>query len=449
MTIQNRFYNLFSITGLFMADAALLWVAGLYLFLIPRHATQFFKNEAWSNWSAVQMFGAFLLMAGFMAHCLSQTNDWRAWRYGILTFTPMHFLIAILVTARGNFGAEVKSVVTVGACDERLDAGPFCTKLFEGAGTGLDSQFVGAVAWLMCFLFGAVLWYVFPQPNRRSALSITTLRSAWEMQIGEAAAQEERNRLARDLHDSIKQQIFAIQTSVSAARVRLENGSGGVEAALDDARQSAKEASVEMASMIDQLTATPLENQGLVTSVRTQCEALGFRTGARVTVEIGDLPSSESLHPGAHQAAYRIAQETLSNIAKHARATEVKVRIGSGPGGQLAMTIQDNGQGFSVHERMDTGMGLRNLFSRAEQVNGSLSIHSVPGEGTTVELAIAQLQRPVLALHAVTFIGYATIAILVPLKLAGIGVSWWVIVGAAGASLLLKVFEMRRRKVAL
>ena len=165
------------------------------------------------------------------------------------------------------------------------------------------------------------------------------LTSEYEAQIRKAASQEERNRLARDLHDSIKQQIFAIQTSAATAQTRFEADPTGAKEALNRVRDSAREAMGEMEAMLDQLRATPLENVGLTEALKKHCEALEFRTGARVRLQVDKLPSASLIPPGAQESIFRAAQEALANVARHARAQNVTVRL-SVPDGQIALTVR-------------------------------------------------------------------------------------------------------------
>ena len=147
------------------------------------------------------------------------------------------------------------------------------------------------------------------------------LRSQYAEQIRRAARQEERARLARDLHDAVKQQLFVIQTAAATVQARFENDPVGARQSVDHIRTAAREAVVEMQALIEQLQAAPLENVGLAEALKKQCEALGFRTGARIDLAVGELPRSDALPPGAHEAIFRTAQEALANIGRHARAT--------------------------------------------------------------------------------------------------------------------------------
>jgi signal transduction histidine kinase/DNA-binding CsgD family transcriptional regulator len=205
-------------------------------------------------------------------------------------------------------------------------------------------------------------------------------------QIGEAAAQEERNRLARDLHDSIKQQIFSINVSTAAAQARWEDDPEGARIALADVRRSAREAMVEMQALLHQLQPRSLTAAGLVEALREQCEALGYRTGAEVRLELGESLPEDRLPPGALETFFRIAQEALANVARHARAHKVRVWISRDEESAL-LRVDDDGQGFDP-ATATPGMGLRNLRERAESLQGVLEVRSAPGSGTSVSVRV-------------------------------------------------------------
>ena len=262
-----------------------------------------------------------------------------------------------------------------------------------GEGLGRDAmQIVGIVAFLLwiAYAYGVVEddssasapISLFGEATPRSAV----LRSRYEQQIREAARQEERNRLARDLHDSIKQQIFVIQTAAATAQARFDDDQAGTREALDQVRNSAREAMTEMQVMLEQLRAVPLENSGLIESLRKQCEALGFRTGAKVEFTLGDLPGTETLAPGAHEALLRVAQEALANIGRHARAATVQVSLGS-VYGQVELRIRDDGSGFDPNVAA-RGQGLGNMHARAAEFGGKFELISSPGSGTTVVFSV-------------------------------------------------------------
>jgi signal transduction histidine kinase len=222
--------------------------------------------------------------------------------------------------------------------------------------------------------------------RREPVAPLDDARARYEIQIREAAAQEERHRLARDLHDAVKQQIFAIQTAAAAAEARLGEDPPGARDALAQVRQSAREAMSEMEAMLDQLRAVPLENTTLIEAVRKAAEALRFRTGAEVDLHIGALPPSGAFAPGAHQAVFRVVQEALANIARHARARRIAVRLIPADE-HLTVTVQDDGAGFDAG-RVPSGMGLQNMRARAAEAGGQVAISSSPEGGTRVTLSM-------------------------------------------------------------
>ena len=210
-------------------------------------------------------------------------------------------------------------------------------------------------------------------------------RDQLELSIELAAAQQERNRLARELHDSIKQQLFSIQMSAAAAEQRLSSSDPGFEAAqaaVQDARKSAHEALVEMNALLDQLSPAPLEKAGLAQALRDQCEALGYRSGAEVTCEIGELPPEGWLVSGVQDALFRIAQEALSNVSRHARAAHVGLALVWDPAARrIELAISDDGAGFDPAET-NGGRGLAGMRARVEEMGGVLTLDSAPGKGT-------------------------------------------------------------------
>lgn len=225
------------------------------------------------------------------------------------------------------------------------------------------------------------------------ALSISDeIRQGLLRQIGEAAAQEERNRLARDLHDSIKQQLFSINVGAAAAQERWDRDPEGARKALADVRRSAREAMVEMQAMLHQLRPEALGTAGLIEALREQCEALGYRTGAEVALELGDPLPEDRMPPGAPETLFRMAQEMLSNVARHARARSVRLWLGRQEDAVI-LRIEDDGQGFEP-ATATSGMGLRNLRERAAALRGTVEIASAPGTGTRVVVRIPLIPLP-------------------------------------------------------
>ena len=211
------------------------------------------------------------------------------------------------------------------------------------------------------------------------------VRSTYDEHIRQIARREERARLARDLHDAVKQQLFVIQTAAATAQTRVDEDRDGARDALAHVRTAAREATTEMEALLDELQAAPMENTGLVEALRKQCGALALRTGAEVIFEPGTLAPAGSLRPGAHEAIYRVAQEALANVARHARASHVTVSL-QWRGTRLVLRVSDNGTGADASVARN-GMGIANMRERAAEIGGQLLI--TPGSpGTEVVLSV-------------------------------------------------------------
>jgi signal transduction histidine kinase len=255
-------------------------------------------------------------------------------------------------------------------------------------GSNLTANLATALALV---LFGGLIYVRDAEQSRLGrrgdkASAAMAMHSRYDQAIREAASQEERHRLARELHDSIKQQIFAMQTAAATAEARLEEDHTGVREAISLVRASAREAMTEMEAMLDQLRATPLDNAGLIAALQKQCDALGFRTGAEVSLAVGALPADNEIEPGVRPALLRIAQEALANVARHARAQRVTVMIGSSGRG-LDLSISDDGAGFDPNTT-PAGMGRRSMESRVADIDGKLTIVSAAGTGTTIHAVV-------------------------------------------------------------
>jgi signal transduction histidine kinase len=228
-----------------------------------------------------------------------------------------------------------------------------------------------------------------------------TLRQAWERQLEEAAVREERSRLARELHDSIKQQIFTINVTAATAQARWDSDPDEARQAVEHVRGAVREAMIEMEAMLQNLSPAPLEKIGLIEALRKQCEALQYRAGVKVTAEFGDLPNDELLPPGAQEAIFRIAQEGLNNIARHARAENVWLHLSykqkdekplisykqKGEKPLILFELRDDGKGFDPAQS-SPGMGLSNIRHRADELGGTTQIESVSGQGTTLTVRL-------------------------------------------------------------
>lgn len=200
------------------------------------------------------------------------------------------------------------------------------------------------------------------------------------------AEEEERKRIARELHDETAQTLAALLIRLRLARGA--NDAAARDAMLDDVRQEIADALEGVRRFARGLRPPALDELGLVPAIESYARMLENASG--LDVEIDADPIGGLLTPEAELALYRVIQEALSNAVRHAGASKVTVRIRPKPG-LLVATVEDNGRGFDVAKVMTgqgSGLGLFGMKERAGYMGGRLDILSEPGRGTRVVVDI-------------------------------------------------------------
>jgi signal transduction histidine kinase len=204
-------------------------------------------------------------------------------------------------------------------------------------------------------------------------------------QAQQLAATEERQRLARELHDSVSQALYGIALGARTARTLLDRDPSAAVEPVDYILSLAEAGLAEMRALIFELRPESLENEGLNAAIRKHVEAVQARHG----IHVDFLPCEEPDLPLAvKEAVYRIAQESLTNVVKHSQATQVRVRLAS-TGAGLQLEVADNGTGFDASSDFPGHLGLRSMRERAERSGGRLEISSEAGVGTRVIVTLA------------------------------------------------------------
>ena len=200
------------------------------------------------------------------------------------------------------------------------------------------------------------------------------------------AQEEERGRVARELHDGISQLLVGVRYALDNARRRLERGDPTAQEPLLKGIASLGEAITEVRRISRDLRPGVLDDLGLGPAIKTLAEDFQARTG--ITCDFATVVFRNRLDNDAKIALYRIAQEALTNIERHAGATAVQIDLrGHRRGGTLQ--IIDNGRGLSADERSRaSGLGLRNMQERMEQMGGTLRLSEAPGGGTSIEASV-------------------------------------------------------------
>jgi signal transduction histidine kinase len=193
----------------------------------------------------------------------------------------------------------------------------------------------------------------------------------------ERATRQERSRIARDLHDSVTQALFA--ANLKAEALDGEPGvSAEVEEALGEVRRLNRGALAQMRALLLELRGEPLHQVPIRQLLRNAAEATESRTRTRVELAAegdGEPP------PDVHVALYRIAQEALNNVARHARAEHAWVELAQEPGA-VRLSVRDDGCGFEPGPSAPGHLGLRSMRERAAESGAELRLTSAPGAGT-------------------------------------------------------------------
>jgi signal transduction histidine kinase len=199
----------------------------------------------------------------------------------------------------------------------------------------------------------------------------------------EAGAAGERERLAREIHDTLAQGFTSIVALAQAVEPELDSDTEAAKRHVELIRSTARENLAEARAMVAELSPTALDDGSLPAAIERQCDRLSAETGIRATVRVdGELPP---LGMATDVVLLRAAQEAFANIRKHSQASAVTVVLSPVAQG-VRLSVADNGIGLA--DEHTEGFGLRGMRARAEQVGGTMSATPTPGGGTTVTVEV-------------------------------------------------------------
>ncbi len=208
--------------------------------------------------------------------------------------------------------------------------------------------------------------------------------AALRQQIKDIVIHEERNRLARELHDSVTQTLYSIMLYSDAARMAQQQAKEEIlNQHLVALRNMAREALTDMRLLIFELNPPVLEQEGFVNALRSRLDLVEARSGFQV---VFNTRSDCNLPAAIEAEIYRITHEALNNVSKHANADKVEITLEQ-TDTHFCLAIQDNGIGFEL-DHMNGGWGISNIQERVERMGGTFALNSEPTQGTTLELWI-------------------------------------------------------------
>jgi signal transduction histidine kinase len=348
--------------------------------------------------SAIVVLGAVYQFVGLPA--ISSRRLLPSYAYRILLIGCLMVLVALypqsvflmfiasaqmwLLSERVREGATFSLLLVIGVGAAQL----------WNAGWGWDAFWAilpwMAVSLVVTLLFGIWIERVITQSQQRAEL-IEELQSARD-ELAEAhhtaGVMAERERMAREIHDTLAQGMTSIVMLAQTAAVELQRGdTDGAAARLAAIEDSARENLAEARALVAAFTPVALSEATLTEVLRRQAERFAAETGVDVQVSL-DLPDEEvaALPQGQQVVLLRSAQEALANVRKHAAATQVLITLGLSDDG-VWIEIRDDGTGFTP-STADAGYGLAAMRGRVEESGGSVQVESAPGRGTRVQVLI-------------------------------------------------------------
>jgi signal transduction histidine kinase len=378
---------------LFLVISYCLWTS-----VTVRWITVFVEQRHPLTWAVSGVLLLFALLMGFEP-LLTGRSPLRAHLY--LTFqTSLIFAASLL-----HYELDFFALLYVPICGQAMFLLPrrpglvWLGILIVMTAVGQFIQFGGLEAISFILLYAAGLAFVAAftlmvlqadRARQQSDHLLTELQAAHSQlqtqadQAEELAIAKERNRLARDLHDSVAQTLYGLTLQAEAASRQLDGGKlTAVQSKLAEMQESAQQTLLETRLLIYELRPPILERDGLIAALKARLDAVESRSGLIVQQS---FPEAINLPAKVETGLYRIAQEALNNVIKHAQADEVKVAVRLG-NGRVILQISDDGVGFAPTAGLG-GMGLAGMRERAEQIGGTLHLESEPGRGTGIRVEV-------------------------------------------------------------
>jgi ligand-binding sensor domain-containing protein/signal transduction histidine kinase len=218
---------------------------------------------------------------------------------------------------------------------------------------------------------------LFSALTNRASISIANME-LFE-QTKDLAVMEERNRLARDLHDSAKQKAFAALAQLGTARGILNGNGNSVTMHLDEAENLVSDVIQELTFLVQEIYPIALQEKGLPTSLREYTFEWENRNDIKVNLK---LQNERRLPFGIEQAIYRVTQESLANVARHSHAKRMDISL-MYTTNSIQLSLADDGCGFDMNLK-GHGLGLRSMRERVSSIHGTVQIQSAPGQGTRI-----------------------------------------------------------------
>lgn len=222
--------------------------------------------------------------------------------------------------------------------------------------------------------------------QRRTLAQKNDTLATYATMLEKFSVERERSRIAREMHDTLAHTLSAVSVQLGALEVLFDSDPSAARRTLQTTQEMSRRGLDEARRALQALRSGPLEELGFIDAVRKLAQQISDRAGLRLTIEMPDRPPD--LSPETEQHLYRIAQESLANVIRHADASSLTIVIKE-KGNDLILMIADNGVGIDPETESDESrFGLRGIRERLQLINGTLEIESAPGSGTALTMII-------------------------------------------------------------
>ena len=208
-----------------------------------------------------------------------------------------------------------------------------------------------------------------------------TRLSQYANTLEELTLSRERNRLARELHDVLAHTLSSVAVELEAVKALWEIDKTRAQSMLDHSLIATRDGLTETRRALQELRASPVEDMGLALAIRSLAGSFASRTGVRMILKVDE--DFADYHPDVQHCFYRITQEALANIAEHASAHDVEVRLSS-DGHKLQLQVCDDGRGFDPETLEGNHYGIQGMRERVEMIGGTFSLSSKLNSGTVI-----------------------------------------------------------------
>jgi signal transduction histidine kinase len=234
------------------------------------------------------------------------------------------------------------------------------------------------------YFISFLIWRLQQQQESLTQVNAQLVNHATTLE--ELTISRERNRMARELHDTLAHTLSALSVQLETVKAYWDVDSAAAQQMLDKSLEATRSGLQETRRALKSLRASPLDDLGLALALRKLAEETAARANLRLDLSLPErLPA---LSPDVEQCVYRVAQEAVANAAYHANARTLTVQLSVNQPG-VSLLVCDDGLGFDVQPREASGhFGLSGMRERAQLVGGQLTIDSRPGQGTTIRLMI-------------------------------------------------------------